>query len=96
MPEMYSSNVTFLQENNQFPPPKLKDAFDSECDMHILKMRAPQAKIFAFWNLTFQNGEIDVEWTDLPQRKYPPPQRTIPLNQKCFDFPQKHKISTHP
>ena len=47
MPEMYSSNVTFLQENNQFPSPKLKDAFDSECDMHILKMRAPQAKIFA-------------------------------------------------
>ena len=34
MPEMYSSDVAFPHENNQFPSPKL-DIFDSECDIYI-------------------------------------------------------------
>ena len=31
-----------------------------------------------FWNfeIPFQNGKMDVEWTDLPQRNIPPPHRT--------------------
>lgn len=35
MPEMYFSNVTLPHENNQFPSPKFKDVFDSECDSYI-------------------------------------------------------------
>ena len=60
--------------------------------MWILKMRAPQAKILNFWNLPFQNGKMDGEWTDFPLRNMKPLIGQPPWNLKYFGLPQKPKI----
>ena len=62
-----------------------------------LKSENVNIEFFNFWILAFQNGKMDVEWNDLPQRNTPPfLTGQPPWNQEYFGFPKKPKIPTLP
>ena len=74
-------------------------AFAVNPKMWILKMRAPQAKLFEFLKsciskCEFRYEKVDEKWTNLSLGNiFPPPRRTTPPTPpKYFDLPKKPKI----
>ena len=60
------------------------------------KWERQRQKYLNFWNLPFQNGKTDREWTDLPLGNITPPHRTTPLRLKTFWPPLKTQNSNSP